>query len=193
MTQLKETPSQTAGPYVHIGLATEAAGFNVFPAFGTDIAGPDAAGQRIRIEGSVLDGEGVPMADALVEIWQADGEGCYPDVATNTGFTGFGRVVPDFSSGDFAFETVKPGIADGSADAPHLNLWIVARGVNLGLNTRLYFDDEARANFSDPVLNLVDPARRKTLIATRSDREGMPAYRFDIRIQGDKETVFFDV
>lgn len=193
MADLKETPSQTAGPYVHIGLATEVAGFHVFPAFGTDIAGPDAAGQRIRIEGSILDGEGVAMADALMEIWQADAEGRYPDAATNTGFTGFGRVVPDFDTGDFAFETVKPGTTPGSDDAPHLNLWIVARGVNLGLNTRLYFDDEASANSSDPVLNLVDGARRDTLIATRSDRDGVPTYRFDIHIQGDKETVFFDV
>ncbi|OAN79166.1 protocatechuate 3,4-dioxygenase subunit alpha [Jannaschia sp. EhC01] len=190
MVDLKETPSQTAGPYVHIGLATEAAGFSAFAPFGADIAGPDAAGERIRIEGVILDGKGAPMTDALLEIWQADAQGRYSDTqddtGNNTGFTGFGRAVPDFETGQFAFDTIKPGATDG---APCLHLWLVARGINLGLHTRMYFDDEPDANATDPVLNALDPARRPTLIATRNGN----AYRFDIRVQGDNETVFFDV
>lgn len=186
MANLKETPSQTAGPYVHIGLATEAAGFSAFTPYGADIAGPEAAGERIRVEGTILDGEGAPMTDALLEIWQADAEGRYSNPADNTGFTGFGRAVPDFETGRFAFDTVKPGSTDG---APHLHLWIVARGINLGLHTRMYFEDERDANAADPVLSALDPARRPTLIATRDGN----AYHFDIRVQGDNETVFFDV
>lgn len=186
MADLKETPSQTAGPYVHIGLATEAAGFTAFAPFGTDIAGPDAAGERICIKGCVLDGDGVPMTDALIEIWQADAAGRHSGCTANDGFTGFGRVVPDFETGAFEFKTVKPGAADG---APNLALWIVARGINLGLHTRMYFDDEVVANASDPVLTLVDADRRPTLIAKRDGG----VYYFDIRVQGPQETVFFDV
>lgn len=196
MAQLKETPSQTAGPYVHIGLATDAAGFRVFAPFGSDIAGPHATGSRIRVEGCIFDGEGAKMADALIEVWQADADGHYPDPTTNTGFTGFGRVVPDFDTGDFVFETIKPGgtsAPDGVVEAPHLNLWIVARGINTGLHTRLYFSDEEAANASDPVLTTIDAARRSTLIATRTGRNGTTVYRLDIYVQGNKETVFFDV
>lgn len=180
MTDLKETPSQTAGPYVHIGLATEAAGFTTFPAFGAKIFGPDAAGTRIRVEGQILDGEGAPMTDALLEIWQANAEGKYIPGA------GFGRAVPDFQTGHYAFETIKPGASDG---APHLHLWLVARGINLGLHTRLYFEDEGEANAADPVLQALHPDRRGTLIATRDGN----TYRLDILVQGDNETVFFDV
>lgn len=186
MADLKETPSQTAGPYVHIGLATEAAGFSTFAPYGANIAGPDAEGERICVEGTILDGEGAPMTDALLEIWQADAQGRYSNSADNTGFSGFGRAVPDFETGEFAFDTVKPGADDG---APCLHLWLVARGINLGLHTRMYFADETDANISDPVLSTLDPARRDTLIATRNGN----TYRFDIRVQGENETVFFDV
>ncbi|GAB5448903.1 protocatechuate 3,4-dioxygenase subunit alpha [Gymnodinialimonas sp.] len=180
MADLKESPSQTAGPYVHIGLATEAAGFTTFPAFGTEIFGPDALGTRIRVEGHVLDGEGAPMTDALLEVWQADAAGEYVADA------GFGRVVPNFETGQFAFDTIKPGARDG---APCLHLWLVARGINLGLHSRLYFSDEETANATDPVLSKLDPARRATLIA---ERDG-DTYKLDIRVQGDNEMVFFDV
>jgi protocatechuate 3,4-dioxygenase alpha subunit len=189
MRNLKETPSQTAGPYVHIGLATEAAGFSAFPSFGADIAGPDAVGERIRVEGTILDGEGAVMTDALLEVWQADAQGRHADPTANAGFTGFGRTVPDFESGVFRFDTIKPGAIQG---APHLNLWLVARGINLGLHTRLYFSDEA-TNDTDPVLSMLDPLRRATLIAARHDTKDLPLYRFDIRVQGEQETVFFDV
>lgn len=199
--RLRETPSQTAGPYVHIGLAPGAAGFDIYEQeLGWDIAGPNALGERIRVEGLVIDGTGSPIKDVMLEAWQANSEGVYACAeggAVEPGFRGWGRVITDFETGEWAFETVKPGPVpgrSGSVMAPHINLWIVARGINLGLNTRLYFGDEAEANARDPVLNSIEWERRRaTLIATRSDREGHTVYRFDIRIQGDQETVFFDI
>ena len=196
---LKETPSQTAGPYVHIGLAPGAAGFEIYKReLGWDIAGPNAAGERIRVEGVVIDGTGSPVKDVLLEAWQANAAGVYPGTgAVEDGFRGWGRVITDFATGEWGFDTVKPGAVpgrNGARQAPHITLWIVARGINLGLTTRLYFEDEAEANAADPVLNLVEwEVRRKTLIATRSMRDGKPVYRFDIRLQGDGETVFFDI
>ncbi|MEQ8740726.1 MAG: protocatechuate 3,4-dioxygenase subunit alpha, partial [Hoeflea sp.] len=113
------------------------------------------------------------------------------------GYRGGGRVITDYETGEWGFDTNKPGPVpgrNGTVQAPHINLWIVARGINIGLNTRAYFDDEADANAKDPVLNLIEwEIRRPTLIARRSDRDGKPVYRFDIRIQGDNETVFFDI
>ena len=200
---LRETASQTAGPYVHIGLAPGAAGFRIFDQeLGTDIAGPNARGERIRVEGLVIDGTGAPVRDVLIEIWQANAAGIYPHPAdpraseVETGFRGWGRVISDFDTGLWAFDTVKPGIVpgrNGRPMAPHLNLWIVARGINIGLATRMYFDDETDANAADPVLNLIEQAdRRRTIVATRSEGD-VPVYRFDIRLQGDGETVFFDI
>lgn len=199
---LKETPSQTAGPYVHIGLAPGAAGFDIYKQeLGWDIAGPNATGERIRVEGVVIDGTGSPVKDVLLEAWQANAAGIYahPEHAgeVEEGFRGWGRVITDFETGEWGFDTVKPGSVpgrSGSVMAPHINLWIVARGINIGLNTRLYFDDEAEANAADPVINLVEwENRRQTLIARRSERDGQVVYRFDIRLQGENETVFFDI
>lgn len=199
---LKETPSQTAGPYVHIGLAPGAAGFDIYEReLGQDIAGPNALGERIRIEGVVIDGIGSPIKDVLLEAWQANAAGQYahPEGGgpVEDGFRGWGRVITDFASGEWAFDTVKPGPVpgrNGTMQAPHINLWIVARGINIGLTTRLYFDDEEAANAADPVLNLIEWERRRpTLIARRRDVDGKPVYRFDIRIQGEDETVFFDI
>jgi len=199
---LKETTSQTAGPYVHIGLAPGAAGFDIYDTeLGRDIAGPNATGQRIRVEGLVIDSTGNPVKDVLLEVWQANAAGHYahPEGGgpIEPGFRGFGRVITDFDSGEWAFDTVKPGIAmgrNGRRMAPHLNLWIVARGINIGLHTRMYFDDEGDANASDPVLTLIEwESRRPTLIAKRSLGEAIPVYRFDIRLQGDGETVFFEI
>ncbi|MGR3617344.1 MAG: protocatechuate 3,4-dioxygenase subunit alpha [Paracoccaceae bacterium] len=199
---LKETPSQTAGPYVHIGLAPGAAGFDIYKhELGRDIAGPNATGQRIRIEGVVTDGTGSPVKDVLLEAWQANNSGIYahPEQTgqVEDGFRGWGRVITDFETGAWGFDTVKPGPVRqhaGTVMAPHINLWIVARGINVGLNTRIYFDDEEAANAKDPVLNLIEwENRRQTLIARKEARGDTITYRFNISLQGDDETVFFDV
>lgn len=202
---LPETASQTAGPYLHIGLYPQAAGLDIRTQERTNIvAGPGVAGERIRVEGLVLDGTGSPIMDALIELWQANAEGRYahpadPDGAsTGENFRGFGRAITDFETGLWSFETIKPGPVPARAGtpamAPHLTLWIVARGINVGLHTRLYFADEAEANAADPVLGLVEQeVRRRTLIAARSDEGELPVYRFDIRLQGEGETVFFDI
>ena len=196
---LKETPSQTAGPYVHIGLAPGAAGFEIYKSeLGWDIAGPNAKGERIRVEGIVIDGTGSPVKDVLLEAWQANADGNYPGAAeVEEGFRGWGRVITDFDTGEWGFDTIKPGPVagrNGTAQAPHINLWVVARGINVGLNTRIYFSDEEQANASDPVMTTIEWERRRaTLLAQRSDRDGVPVYRFDIRLQGEDETVFFDI
>jgi protocatechuate 3,4-dioxygenase alpha subunit len=201
---LRETASQTAGPYVHIGLAPYAAGFDIFANdFGPTIAGPQAQGQRIVIEGLVVDGSGTPVRDVLVEAWQADAQGRYAHPAdhqrgkaVDPSFRGWGRACSDFETGLWRFETVKPGPVagrGGATMAPHVNLWLVARGINIGLHTRLYFDDEPAANAADPILNLIEwEVRRNTLVARRGMQEGVPVYRFDVRLQGEDETVFFD-
>ena len=196
---LKETPSQTAGPYVHIGLAPGAAGFQIFEReLGWDIAGPDAPGERIRVEGVVLDGTGAPVKDVMLEVWQADANGIYPHPedprATQVakGFRGWGRVITDFDTGLWAFDTIKPGPVMGRIGrpmSPHLNLWIVARGINIGLNTRMYFEDED--NSADPVMNLIEQAHRRETLLARKVSPGH--YRFDIRLQGEGETVFMDI
>ncbi|WP_424980134.1 protocatechuate 3,4-dioxygenase subunit alpha [Leisingera sp. S232] len=199
---LRETASQTAGPYVHIGLAPGAAGFDIYKQeLGHDIVGPNAKGERIRVEGRVIDGTGSPVKDVLLEVWQANAQGIYahPEGGgeVEDGFRGWGRVITDFETGEWAFETVKPGPTGGGnvgTQAPHINLWLVARGINVGLNTRMYFSDEEAANAKDPVLNMIEwEARRPTLIATRTEQDGLAVYRFDIRLQGENETVFFDV
>ena len=197
---LKETPSQTAGPYVHIGLAPGAAGFDIYrEELGWDIAGPNAAGERIRVKGLVIDGTGAPVKDVLLEAWQANAAVVYAHPESGgeveQGFRGWGRVITDFATGEWGFDTVKPGATlgrNGQMQAPHINLWIVARGINVGLNTRLYFEDED--NSSDPVLNSIEwEHRRATLVAKRTETKTGNTYRFDIRLQGDGETVFFDI
>lgn len=202
LTYLKETPSQTAGPYVHIGLAPGAAGFDIYEReLGWDIAGPNAKGERIRVEGVVIDGMGSPIKDVLLEAWQANADGIYAhpehEGEVEDGFRGWGRVITDFETGEWGFDTVKPGavtLADGKVAAPHISLWIVARGINIGLQTRLYFEDEEVANAKDPVINLIEwERRRKTLIARKSTRDGKTVYRFEIKLQGQDETVFFDI
>jgi protocatechuate 3,4-dioxygenase alpha subunit len=203
-TLLKETASQTAGPYVHIGLAPKQAGFDIFEKnFGNVLAGPNTKGERIRVEGRVIDGTGTPLRDVLIEIWQANAAGRYnhpadrQDKQLDQDFRGWGRGCSDFESGLYTFDTIKPGGVEGRNGrpmAPHINFWIVARGINIGLNTRMYFSDEAEANAKDPVLNLIEwEVRRKTLIAQRSEKDGQVVYRFDIHIQGPDETVFFDI
>ncbi|HEX2540740.1 MAG TPA: protocatechuate 3,4-dioxygenase subunit alpha [Caldimonas sp.] len=204
----RETASQTAGPYVHIGLAPQAAGFDIFEKnFGSVLVADGTNGERIRIEGRVFDGIGTVVKDMLIEIWQANAEGKYahpgdrqPGKSLDPAFRGWGRSCTDFESGVYTFDTIKPGSVMGRDNrpmAPHINAWIVARGINVGLNTRIYFSDEAEANAKDPVLNVIEwEARRRTLIAERSDKKaegGAVVYRFDIRLQGEAETVFFDI
>lgn len=203
---LPETPSQTAGPYVHIGLIPHQAGFDVFESnFSNVLVTPETIGERIRIEGRVFDGLGAPMRDVLVEIWQANAAGRYDhpadrqeDKPLDPAFRGWARTGTDFETGLYAFETVKPGRAAGRQGhrpmAPHVNVWIAARGINIGLSTRLYFADEGDANAEDPVLAMIEPAlRRETLLARREERAGAIVYVFDIHLQGERETVFFDV
>lgn len=191
----KETASQTAGPFVHIGLAPRRAGLKVSGTeFGRAIAGPDTQGQRITVTGSVFDGTNTPVSDVLIEIWQADAQGIYSSAHDNpSGFAGWGRVTPDFKTGIFTFNTIKPGpvsLPDGRLMAPHLNLWLIARGINIGLSTRMYFADEPDLNNKDPILSqIAEPARRTTLVA----RQEPNGYAFNIHLQGDAETVFFDV
>ncbi len=188
-----QTPSQTVGPYLHMGLTRKAQ--NV-------VAGADTEGQRIRIEGRVLDGEGQAINAALVEIWQANAHGRYnhPEDTQakplDRSFKGFGRSPTD-GDGGFWFETIKPGAVPGPGNAlqaPHLNVTVFARGMLLHAVTRIYFSDEA-ANDIDPVLNSIDDgARRATLIAEKAAHAnaGKAIYRFDIVLQGADETVFFD-
>lgn len=195
LNNLKESASQTAGPYVHIGLAPGAAGFDIYAhELGHDIIGPNAKGRKITVTGTVTDGNGAPVKDVLIEVWQANADGIYPGTgAVEDGFRGWGRVAPDFATGVFAFDTIKPGAVagdDGREMAPHLNLWLVARGINVGLNTRMYFADEAALNASDPVLTLIDPPHRRATLIAKGDGD---TYTFDIRLQGDGETVFLDV
>ncbi|MFA7895245.1 protocatechuate 3,4-dioxygenase subunit alpha [Pseudomonas putida] len=195
---LPETPSQTAGPYVHIGLALEAAGVPPRPQeIWNQLAKPEAPGEHILLFGHVYDGNGHLVRDSFLEIWQANHEGVYDTrFDLEKSFNSFGRTATTFDAGEWTLQTVKPGVVKNAAGvpmAPHINVLLFARGINIHLHTRIYFDDEAQANQDDPVLNLIEqPQRRQTLIAKRCEVNGNLAYRFDMRIQGEGETVFFD-
>jgi protocatechuate 3,4-dioxygenase alpha subunit len=191
------TPSQTVGPWFAYGLTPEGK-YDWSDLATGNLITPDVVGDRIRIEGIVRDGDGTPLQDAMIEIWQADGQGRFPGrsngAAPNTSFKGFGRCATD-QQGLFWFDTVKPGVIagpDGKPQAPHILVAVFARGLLTHLYTRLYFADEA-ANASDPILKLVPADRRDTLIAKKETHAGKTLYRFDIRLQGEGETVFFDV
>ncbi|SMO41702.1 protocatechuate 3,4-dioxygenase subunit alpha [Paracoccus laeviglucosivorans] len=195
---LKETPSQTGGPYVHIGLTPNKLGIEgIYPVdLGESPIRDGAKGEIVTITGTVSDGAGMVMRDALMESWQADAAGIYPGNdprgAADPNVTGWARIIADFDSGEWVLKTVKPGrvpFPDGRMMAPHISLWIVARGINLALQTRIYFEDED--NEACPVLQRIEHrARVTTLIAKKS---GAGQYRFDIVLQGDNETVFFDI
>ncbi|CAD7023856.1 protocatechuate 3,4-dioxygenase subunit alpha [Pseudorhizobium halotolerans] len=198
---LKESPSQTAGPYVHIGCTPNFTG--VHGVFDKDLGSgsmvnDQTRGERITIRGRVIDGSGTPLRDALVEIWQADAEGFYNSPSETRGtadpnFFGWARCPGDMDTGEFVFETIKPGrvpFRDGRMMAPHVNFWIVARGINIGLNTRMYFSDEEEANGQDPILARIE---HKVRVPTLMGQRDGDTVTFDIHLQGDKETIFFDV
>ncbi|MBN7774853.1 protocatechuate 3,4-dioxygenase subunit alpha [Nitratireductor aquimarinus] len=200
LNRLKESASQTAGPYVHIGLTPNFCGIEgIFPEdLGASLVSDQTKGERISVVIRVFDGTGSVLKDALVETWQADAEGLYNSPSETRGaadpaFSGWGRFPSDMESGEIRFETIKPGpvpFPGGRMMAPHINLWIVARGINLGLATRLYFGDEEAANAEDPVLARIEHRNRvPTLIASRDG----DVYTFDIHLQGEMETVFFDI
>ena len=183
------TPAQTVGPF--FGVALFQSPMNV-------IAGSANEGLPIRVEGQVLDGDGEGIPDAMVEIWQADARGHYHHPAhhldeNNGAFTGFGRSGTD-DNGQYWFETIKPGAVaspSGGTQAPHLNVCVFARGLLDHLATRIYFADEP-SNETDEVLQAIEEARRPTMIAGRRAVDEVSVYEFDIVLQGDGETVFFD-
>ena len=187
-----QTPSQTVGPFFHYGLIM--GGENVMV---TD----DTHGERIRVEGIVHDGEGAVLPDAMIEVWQANSHGRYAhpddtqDKPLDPGFKGYGRVPTD-ADGRFWFDTIKPGAVPGPGNtlqAPHVNLTIFGRGMLIHQVTRFYFEDEA-TNATDPVLTAIeDPARRAGLVARKAQKAGRTVYHLDIYLQGEKETVFFQV
>jgi protocatechuate 3,4-dioxygenase, alpha subunit len=192
------TPSQTVGPFFKYGL-TPNGQYAWNDAFTNNLVTPDASGDRIRVEGRVFDGDGQAVPDCMLEVWQADGQGRFADpqdkrALPNAKFRGFGRCGTD-ANGTFAFDTIKPGSVpdpDGKPQAPHLLLAVFGRGMLRHLYTRIYFGGEA-ANDSDPVLAQVPADRRATLIAQRKTGGSGAGYSLDIRLQGDGETVFFDV
>lgn len=202
MARHRQTPSQTIGPFFAYGLTPGQYGYKL-----ADIATPrvgglaSTEGVRIRLEGQVYDGTGNPVDDAMLELWQCDSAGRYPGAdpgtssGTNTEFTGFARCGTGTDpEARFVFETVKPGASPAEpGQAPHLNLTLFARGLLSHVHTRVYFEDDAPAHAADPVLAAVPEARRRTLIATRREGAEGIVYRFDIHLQGDRETVFFDL
>jgi protocatechuate 3,4-dioxygenase, alpha subunit len=185
---LVPTPSQTVGPYLHLGL-TDSRSIS-------SIAGDGVKGERVWLTFRVLDGDGVPVPDAMIELWQADSEGNYahqdgaPDGAA---FRGFGRLATA-EDGSCTFETIRPGCVpgpSGTVQAPHINVSILGRGILKRLSTRVYFAGEV-ANTADPVLALVPGNRRATLLA-QPDRDRTSSWIFDVHLRGEGETVFFDV
>jgi protocatechuate 3,4-dioxygenase, alpha subunit len=192
------TPSQTVGPFFKYGL-TPNGEYDWNDAFTSNLVTADASGERIRVAGRVFDGDGQPVPDCMLEIWQADAQGRFSDpqdrrALPNSTFKGFGRCGTD-ANGEYAFDTIRPGSVpdpDGKPQAPHLLLAIFGRGMLLHLYSRIYFDGEA-GNAADPVLALVPADRRGTLVAARQPGGGSAVYRFDIHLQGDSETVFFDI
>lgn len=191
------TPSQTVGPYFKYGL-TPKGDYKWSDAFSNDLVTSDVSGERIRIIGQIFDGDGKPINDSMLEIWQADAQGRFANpqdkrALPNSDFKGFGRCGTD-AAGSYSFATIKPGVVpgpDAKPQAPHILLAVYARGMTQQAMTRIYFEDES-ANTTDPVLGLVPVDRRSTLLAKREAGD-VVTYRFDVYLQGDRETVFFDV
>ena len=190
--KLIPTGSQTVGPFFHFGIDR--------PEW-SDLTVDGVSGEKIVVEGCVTDGDGAPIPDALLEIWQANAAGKYDhpedtqDKPVDKKFRGFGRAATN-AQGIYRFTTIKPGPVPGRGNAlqaPHINVTVFARGLLKHLTTRLYFADEAAANETDPVLNSIDDAAaRKTLIADKANGTAL-TYRFNIVLQGNGETVFFEI
>lgn len=179
--------SQTVGPFFHFGLTTDST-------LGT-LVRPDTPGERIRLRVRVLDGDGAPVPDAMVELYQADAAGQYPEPGARLagGFTGFGRL-PTGADGWCTFETIRPGAVPGSPgqpQAPHVNVCLFMRGMLRHVYTRIYFEGDPGLP-ADPLLSLVPPERRGTLTAS-PDPSDPALWTFAIRLQGEGETVFFDI
>lgn len=195
LDHLVETPSQTAGPYVHIGLMPSYAGNSGTYAqeVGLSPIAEGAQGEIIEIVGQVFDGTGWAMRDALIESWQPDAAGIFPgQPGADPAVSGHCRFAADAESGEFTLRTVKPGAVrarGGKLQAPHISLWIVARGINIGLQTRIYFEDED--NSTDPLLARIEQRPRVGTLIAKKIAAGR--YRFDIRLQGEGETVFLDL
>jgi protocatechuate 3,4-dioxygenase alpha subunit len=193
----ERTPSQTVGPYLHIGLTPMHYGHEFREVFTSVVADAGMPGTHIRIEGRVIDGDGKVAPDAMIEVWQADHQGRYAHPADgrpldSNSFRGFGRCATD-KDGGFRFDTVKPGSVpgpNGTTQAPHINVGVFARGVLKRMFTRIYFAGDP-ANANDPILALVPAGRRDTLMA-KPDPKAPGVWRFEIRLQGGNETVFFD-
>ena len=201
LNYLDESASQTAGPYVHIGCAPNSCGLTGMYGgrdLGSTMTDEHTNGERLTVLGRIFDGTGTPLRDALVEIWQADHSGLFnsPNETrgdADTHFTCWGRQAVDTDTGEFKFETIRPGqvpYLDGRMQAPHIHFWIAARGINLGLHTRMYFSDEPEANKSDPVLSRIE---HKSRIATLMAEVEDGTCRFNVHLQGSLETIFFDI
>lgn len=193
MERLQLTPSQTVGPFFAYSLTAEQYGYDYNSIVNATLLNDEIEGDRIYITGCIYDGKGNSVPDAMIELWQADANGNYrvsPINKKNDDFTGFGRLGTGTNEKHhFTFKTIKPGSLDGQA--PHINVILFMRGSLHALYTRIYFSDEANDN--DPLLNAVDAARRQTLIAEQKEIDGNIEYHFDIYMQGEKETVFFEV
>lgn len=194
--KLGQTPSQTVGPYFAYGLTPEQYLYDHHSVFPPVLANDDTPGEFIRITGQVIDGAGKPINDAMIEIAHADAEGNFVtslEQVAKTGFTGFGRCGTGTDAHNrYSFETIKPG-ACAAGEAPYINVIVTMRGMLVHAFTRIYFSDEAAANANDAVLNSVPAERRHTLIAQRQELNGRVVYHFNIHMQGDNETVFFDL
>ncbi len=192
---LVETPSQTGGPYVHIGCIPTFAGLEgIYPEdLGKRAIEDGAQGEKIIIRGSIYDSTGWALRDAMFESWQADANGKFPGQdGADPKVNGFCRFAADKDSGEYVLETVKPGktpARGGGFQAPHIGIWIAARGINIGLNTRIYFEDEDNEN--DPLLLRIEQRPRVNTLIAKKTGEG--EYRFDVRLRGDNETVFLDL
>ncbi|MYE37360.1 MAG: protocatechuate 3,4-dioxygenase subunit alpha [Rhodobacteraceae bacterium] len=199
----QELPSQTAGPYVHIGCTPQMAGLETIYGgghLGSKMVNDKTLGIRISISGKIFDGTGTPIKDGIIELWQADAQGLFNSPAENRGksdlnFKGWGRQPTDILTGEFHFDTIKPGripyLSSNKLQAPFISIWVAARGINLGLHTRMYFPEEVEANTEDPVLNRLEHQNRVHTLIAKPLEDGM--YQFDIVLQGKNETVFFDI